>query len=268
MSAGPLLCAVGAGVLAGVAGGLFGVGGGLVLIPFLTGYFKLTQHQAHGTSLAVIGVTAWVSLIAYAAFSNVAWWTAAIVSVASVLTARVGARLATRTPPARLARAFAVFLVVVALRLLWEAPRGVGGGLDHGPTFHLTSLGIGLAVGLLSGYMGVGGGIVAVPAFTLLLGMSQQLAQGTSLAVIAVVAPVGAAEHSRHGNLVGRVVPGLALGAALGGPLASWCAQRLPQHGLARAFAVFLLANAAYMWRRAGRERGPRGESASTAGPG
>ena len=42
-----------AGFAAGLAGGLFGVGGGLVLIPLMTAFFGLTQHQAHGTSLAV-----------------------------------------------------------------------------------------------------------------------------------------------------------------------------------------------------------------------
>ena len=71
------LLAFAGGFGAGVAGGLFGVGGGLVLIPILTGLFKLSQHQAHGTSLAVIGATALVSVIVYALHGNVAWGTAA-----------------------------------------------------------------------------------------------------------------------------------------------------------------------------------------------
>jgi hypothetical protein len=240
------------GAVAGIAGGLFGVGGGIVLIPLLTLAFRLSQHEAHGTSLAAIGATAIASLFVYGAHSNVAWGTAALVGVASALTARYGARLAARMSSRDLKRAFAVFLLLVAARLLWKAPS------SGGPPFHSLPVAIGFdlllgaAVGVLAGLMGVGGGILAVPAFTLVLGMSQHAAQGTSLAVILVTAPAGAFEHHRHRNVVLRLVPWLALGAAAGGPAASWLAQRSPQLILARAFAVFLLANVVQLWVRAG----------------
>ena len=239
-----------AGVGAGLAGGLFGVGGGIVLVPMLTGPFKLTQHQAHGTSLAAIGVTALASVFVYGAHGNVAWSTAALVGIASVLTARYGARWAARISRRTLTRSFALLLVVVAVRLLWRVPAGSGASLVHGWAGLALDLVLGAAIGLLSGFMGVGGGLIAVPAFTLLLGMTQAAAQGTSLAVILVTAPAGAFEHARHGNLVGRLIPGLALGGALGGPLAAWFAQSLPHELAVRVFAAFLLANAAYAWLR------------------
>jgi len=243
--------AIAAGVAAGFFGGLFGVGGGIVLVPLLTGRLHVTQHQAHGTSLAVIGVTALVSVIVYALHGNVAWLTALIVGVASAFSARWGARLASTISGVALGRAFAVFLGVVALRLLLApAPPRT---LIAGPWGIALSLVLGLAVGVLSGFMGVGGGILAVPAFTLLMGMTQQMAQGTSLAVILCAAPAGAREHSRRGNVVMRVVPWLALGAALGGPLSSWWVQRLPRDLLSRAFGVFLIVNGVWTWIRAGR---------------
>jgi hypothetical protein len=104
--------------------------------------------------------------------------------------------------------------------------------------------------------MGVGGGIIAVPALTLLFGMPQQTAQGTSLAIILVTAPFGALEHDRHGNVARPLLPGLAIGALVGAPLASLVAQRLPQAALARGFALFLIANGLRMlW--AGRRAKP-----------
>jgi hypothetical protein len=237
-----------AGAVAGIAGGLFGVGGGIVLIPILTGAFRLTQHQAHGTSLAAIGATAIASLFVYGAHSNVAWGTAGLVAIASVFTARYGARLAVRTSARSLRRAFAVFLVLVALRLLWKTPSGAGLHFGSAPLAVGFDLVLGGTLGMLAGFMGVGGGIIAVPAFALVLGMAQPLAQGTSLAVILVTAPAGAFEHHRHGNVVLRLVPWLALGAAAGGPLASSLAHRLPQPLLARGFAVLLLASAVQLW--------------------
>lgn len=246
-----------AGAAAGLAGGLFGVGGGLVLVPILTGVFHTTQHEAHGTSLAVIGATAITALFAprlgYVWHGDVAWTTGALVALSSIFTARWGARWAKRTSPRGLARAFAAFLVVVALRLLWRVPHGAGVAMLQGGIGVVFDLALGAAVGVTAGYMGVGGGILAVPAFTLLLGMGQQAAQGTSLAIILVTAPAGAIEHSRHGNVRWALVPLLALGAIFGGPAGSALAHQLDQVTLARTFAVFLLFNAVHIWRRAGR---------------
>ncbi len=253
-----------AGVVAGTAGGLFGVGGGILLVPMLTGFFGLTQHQAHGTSLAVIGATALAALVVYGAHTNVAWTTAAIVALGSLASAPLGARWAARVSTRGLRLAFAVFLVLVALRLLWETPAV---GARHG----LTGVGgigfgllLGLATGTLAGFMGVGGGLLIVPACTLALGMTQQVAQGTSLAVILVTAPAAAIEHARHGNLVWRVVPMLALGAALGAPLASIAAQMLPHEWLVRAFATFLIATGVHTWIR---EVGARSGAARPVAP-
>jgi uncharacterized membrane protein YfcA len=240
-----------AGFIAGLAGGLFGVGGGILLVPMLTAFFALTQHQAHGTSLAAIGATAVAGLVVYGLNGHVAWLPAAIISVASVLTARTGARWAARTSRERLTLAFAVFILAVAVRILWKAPAGSADHALTGAVGLAASLAVGAAVGLLSGFMGVGGGIILVPALTLLFGMTQQTAQGTSLAVILVTAPFGALEHDRHGNVARPLLPGLALGALVGAPLASLAAQRLPQAALARGFAVFLVANAVRMiWLR------------------
>jgi len=106
--------------------------------------------------------------------------------------------------------------------------------------------------------MGVGGGILAVPALTLLFGMPQQTAQGTSLALILGTAPFGAIEHARLGNVEKRLLPGLMFGALIGASLASYAAQRLPQAALARGFAIFLVANALRMMWAAGRKAAAR----------
>lgn len=241
-----------AGLVAGLAGGLFGVGGGIILVPTLTTVFGLTQHQAHGTSLAVIAATALPAVIVYGLAGNVAWTTAILAALASLFTARYGARLATRLSSVALKRSFAVFLVLVALRLLWSPPSGTGHWITSaGPVAWGFDLLTGAVVGLVAGFMGVGGGAVAVPAFTLGLGMTQHAAQGTSLAIILVTGPAGALEHARHGNVVGRAVLPLAIGAAIGAPAASWLANQLAHPVLVRCFAVFLVVTGTLTWVRA-----------------
>lgn len=252
-----------AGFATGFAGGFLGVGGGIILIPMLTGRFGLTQHQAHGTALAVLGATALASIVVYGFQGNVAWGTAALVGVASMVTARYGARLASRTSESALKRAFAVFMLAVGARLLWKAVPVPGDPvIESLPAVIAVDLLLGLAVGLLSGYMGVGGGVFIVPALTLGLGWPQQLAQGTSLGAILLVAPAGAIEHARHGHVVRSLVPALAIGAALGGPLASMLAQMTDRALLARLFAVFLIVNATLAWVRAGKKPLPSRQAA------
>jgi uncharacterized membrane protein YfcA len=173
----------------------------------------------------------------------VAWGTALSVGIGSLFGARIGARAAARTSARGLRLAFALFLAAVAFRLLWKVPEVAPLRVGTAPMLAL-DLGLGLAVGVLAGYMGVGGGALAVPAFTMLLGMPQQMAQGTSLAVILFAAPAGAIEHARHGHLLLHLVPGLAVGAAIGALAASWWVQGLPHAVLARAFGLFLLATA------------------------
>ena len=239
------------GLAAGMAGGLLGVGGGIILVPILAGRFKLPQHSAHGTSLAVIGATALASLIIYGSHASVAWRVAAWVALASAVTVHLGVALAARLSSAHLKRAFAVLLVLVAARLLWQ-PAGGGGAMPASPIAALAlELAIGAGVGLLAGFMGVGGGLIAVPAFVLLLGMAQRLAQGTSLAVILVTAPIGTWSNARRGQVRWPLFPSLAVGAAAGGAVASGIAHRVPQALLARIFAVFLLIVAVHSWRRA-----------------
>jgi len=249
-----------AGAVAGLAGGLFGVGGGLMLVPLLTGFFGLSQHRAHGTSLAVIGATALAALTVYGAHANVLWNVAVIVALGSIVGAPLGARATDHLSSSGLRRAFAIFLVLVAVRLLWQAPSGGLGGLTGIASVALYLV-VGVLAGFLAGFMGVGGGIVVVPILTLLLGTTQQQAQGTSLAVILVTAPVGAYAHSRRGNVAWPLVPMLAVGAALGAPLAAWGAQLIPHAWLVRTFAVFLLVSAIHMWRR----KSPKAKPASTA---
>ena len=273
MARGGWLVAALAGFVAGLAGGLFGVGGGIVLVPILTAYFGLAQHQAHGTSLAAITATAISGVVAYALGGHVAWLPAALMAGASVFTARIGARLVAHSSRERLLLAFALFIFAVGVRIRWRAPGDPAGhatshlvgpgaaagwtGLGVGGWGLLGALGAGAAAGLLAGYLGVGGGIIAVPALTLLFGMSQQTAQGTSLALILVTAPIGAIEHARHGNVARNLLPGLMTGALVGAPLASFAAQRLPQATLARAFAIFLIANALRMGWAAFRPKAP-----------
>ena len=108
---------------------------------------------------------------------------------------------------------------------------------------------VGLIVGVISGIVGIGGGILFVPALIWLLGMDQHKAQGTSLG--ALLAPVGIfafMEYYRKGNADVRVAALLAAGFLVGGYFGAVGAQHIPEVWLRRIFALTLLAVGGRMW--------------------
>src|SRR5580704_18697277 len=102
---------------------------------------------------------------------------------------------------------------------------------------------VGVVVGMVSGVVGIGGGILFVPALVFLLGMDQHKAQGTSLG--ALLAPVGILafyEYYRKGNADIRVAALLAAGFLVGGYFGGMGAQYIPDIWLRRIFAISLIA--------------------------
>jgi uncharacterized membrane protein YfcA len=108
-------------------------------------------------------------------------------------------------------------------------------------------LAIGLAAGFLAGLLGIGGGILIVPALVLLLGFDQHLAQGTSLVVIIPAALAGSVTHYRRGRLRLRDAAFVAAGGVVGASIGSLSALSLDDVLLQRLFAVVLLVVAVRM---------------------
>ena len=115
---------------------------------------------------------------------------------------------------------------------------------------------IGLVAGFAAGLLGVGGGIVMVPAMVLLLGFDQHVAQGTSLLVIIPAALAGSVTHYRHGRVSLRNAALLAAGGIGGAVVGSISALSVDDTLLRRLFGVFLLVVAAQMVLGRRRRRG------------
>ena len=90
------------GILGGFFGGLLGLGGGVIMIPLMTWLAKMTQHQAHGTSLVAIVFTAIVGAATYFSLGGVDWKIALILAISATITARFGARYAHSLPEKKL----------------------------------------------------------------------------------------------------------------------------------------------------------------------
>lgn len=114
----------------------------------------------------------------------------------------------------------------------------------------LIAIALGLAAGVLSGLFGVGGGILFVPALTIVLGLEQHHAQGTSLLAILPTVVVGAWRQHRYGNVRWKASAVLGLAGIAGVVAGGILAESLPGNVLRRLFAALLLLTAAHLaWR-------------------
>jgi len=229
------------GLLAGAFGALLGLGGGVLIVPMLVAILKLSQHEAHGTSLVAVSLTAIVGAIAYALGGSVDWTAAFLLAVTAVLFARLGARFTRRLKGRSLRKIFGVFLLITALLLPFKQhlPHVRAGGAGA-LSWVILLLAGGLA-GFLSGLLGVGGGTVMVPALVLGGGLDQHLAQGTSLAAMVLPSLIGAYTHWSLGHVRRDVVPGLLLGVLIGAFLGGRVALGIPEETLRTLFAVILV---------------------------
>ncbi len=110
---------------------------------------------------------------------------------------------------------------------------------------------LGLIAGTIAAALGVGGGVIYVPALVVVFAFDQHIAQGTSLAVILPTAVVATAAHSRLGNVQWRLAVPIALAGILGAFFGAWVAFELEPDLLQRLFGIFLLITAGRMALRA-----------------
>lgn len=242
------------GLTAGLLSGLFGVGGGTVIVPMLVLMMRFDQRRAAGTSLTAIVPTATVGVISYAASGSVAWIAALILAAGAVVGAQVGSRLMPRISQRALRWGFVAFLLVVLVSLFVVIP-------SRESVFHLTGLsGVGLVLvgvltGVIAGLIGVGGGVIIVPALMVIFGTSDLVAKGTSLMMVIPTAVSGTIGNLRHRNvdMVGAGVIGLS--ACTMTALGAWLATLIDPVTGNTLFAVYIVAIAVQMGIKALRTR-------------
>jgi uncharacterized membrane protein YfcA len=213
-------------------GSLAGMGGGFVMIPAMTTLLKLTQHQAHGTSLCAVAATAVAGAASYG--DQVQVVPALSLAATAAVTARWGARSTLRLSQGALKRALGGLMLLMAPAVPAKAHlikrkkqeeheqnlmADSKGDKKEPPTLTkrvLVPAATGVVSGYLAGLLGVGGGTVVVPALVVFTDMSHIQALATSLAAMVVPAATGTFQHWKQQHVVMRVAPALALGACVG----------------------------------------------------
>jgi uncharacterized membrane protein YfcA len=256
------------GAVAGLAAGLFGIGGGIVIVPFLAWLFPregfpsdLVMVTAVATSLATIVVTSVSSVLMHhrngAVSWSVVWYLAPGIVAGSVL----GPIVAEQLPVPIFKALFGLFLWWVAARTL-AGPVGTFG--DRQRPSPVAFPAYGMAIGLSSSVLGIGGGTLSVP-FLLRKGYPMRNAIAIAGACGFPIAVVGTASYLllgwRHASMPSLSAGYVFIPAFVGITLASvpfasvgaWLAHRVPARALKRAFAVILIGvGARLLWQGVG----------------
>ena len=253
------------GCFGGFAAGLLGIGGGMVLVPFLTMIFTasgipdaLTVHMAIATSLGTIMFTSLSSVRAHHRLGAVLWRVVRLFVPGVLLGAVIGPWIGKQMNSATLAAFFGCFVAFSATQMLLEKKPAAARELPGSAGMFL----MGGLIGLLSGLVGTGGGFISVPFMTwsnirIHNAVATSAALGVPIAFAGTLANVfyGWGEPGLPAWSLGYIyLPDLfiiAVASVAMAPLGARTAHRMPVRQLQQVFAAILYALAAYMFWKA-----------------
>ena len=256
------------GGLLGLSLGALGGGGSILAVPVLVYLLGQSPAQATTGSLVVVGVTSLVGAVTAYRAGNVLLGRGAAFGAVATGGAIVGARAATAVSEDVLLGAFALLMLSVGTLLAVRQWRGRGAGaterdirrpglddpiITFSPTFAcqcpraLKVVVTATAVGLLTGFLGVGGGFLVVPALLVALSLPMEYAAGTSLVVITITSSVALLARADSGVAPDWwPVVALTVAAALAAVGGARIADRVDTRRLSTAFTGLVLVVAAY----------------------
>lgn len=234
-----------AGFLIGLASSMVGVGGGVFMGPLLALGYGFAPAAAFGTSLGAMAPMALSSTVAYHRQGRVVWRLALLLVPLAAVGGVLGAWAASQVPAEALRRVFGLLALGIA-GLLLARP----GGPKDGSRFRIPEAALaplGLAVGFVSGLLGVGGGVLMVPAL-MAAGLDIRASVATSLLAILPTSLLGAAAHFSLGSFSLPHALLLAAGAVPGAQVGARLAARVSRRNLAYLLVAVLVYSAVRMW--------------------
>jgi len=241
------------GALVGFSLGLVGGGGSILAVPLMVYVVGVPDpHVAIGTSAIAVAANAAVNLSNHARGGTVRWSCALTFAAAGIIGAFIGSVFGKMLDGQKLLALFALLMLVIAVLMLKTRSRAGLPDVQIDWSNMPAIVGLGLATGTLSGFFGIGGGFLIVPALMLATGMSIMNAVSSSLVAVTAFGLTTAASYAWSG-LISWGLAGLFVAGGIGGGLIGSRLARLmsARRGLLNiVFAAVIIAVALYMLAR------------------
>lgn len=259
---------MGAGAVAGSLGAMLGIGGGVFLIPLLNVGLGLPFKTASGISLITVIATSNVVAASSASRRVVNMRLGMLLQIAAVGGGLYGALIVERLDARTLSLIFAAVTAVISVVMLSRLDRRnviLDSSIDPGPLggrFHEdesgrevvyrvrrlpVAIGVSVGGGILSGLLGIGGGILQVPALNAWCGVPMRAAAATTAAMIGITALGSAPIYYARGHVIAPLAAAAVLGVLAGSRLGMWYAGRARAKGL-KLMMAFVLAAVALIY--------------------
>lgn len=232
----------------GLSLGLIGGGGSILTVPILVYFLGVETHEAVGMSLAVVGATSLFGSYLHYRRDNVNFSSGLLFGISGIVGAFLGSPLTKLVDPNVLLLIFATLMFVVAVSMLWRKKNAHSE--ERREVNRTKAILAGFGVGILTGFLGVGGGFLIVPALVFFGGLAMKEAIGTSLFVIflnCVAGLIGHATQSHFNWSLTFIVMGLAVSGTIFGTILS---HRLAAHKLQKVFAMLVLGVAIFLFAK------------------
>ena len=253
ISATQSLLGLASGMLVGFSLGLIGGGGSILAVPLMVYVVGVPEpHVAIGTSAIAVAANAAINLSNHARGGTVVWSCALMFAAAGIVGAFGGSLLGKMIDGQKLLALFALVMLVIAMLMLKTRARVGGSDIKMSLANLPAIVGLGLATGTLSGFFGIGGGFLIVPALMLATGMSIMNAVSSSLVAVTAFGTTTALSYAWSG-LVSWSLAGLFVLGGIAGGLAGTRSARLlsaRRGALNIVFAAVIIAVALYMLAR------------------
>ena len=230
------------GFLSGGALGMTGGGGSILAVPLLVYVVGENVHLAIGTSLIAVGITSLISSVSYMKQSLVKFKIAFLMASPGIISTYLGAWINKEIKGPVLLLIFALLMMYIGYLMVRQKKEEKL--VDHtGKSIHYGKiLLLGFITGFASGFFGIGGGFLLVPALYLGANLNMKESIATSLFIIFLFGVFGFTSYEIQGRHIDLAISSVfVVGGAVGGILGAYIAKRTDQNRLRKIFSVFII---------------------------
>lgn len=234
------------GLLTGGITSLIGASGVMIVVPILTMFFKVSVHNAIGTSLLVDVIASLTVSYSYYKNKNIDLKSGIWIALTSIIGAQVGASFASNMGEGNLSSGFGIVLILAGLSTFRKSfkkkdesePKNKAFNLKKEWQKILAALIIGFGIGILSGIFGAGGGVMILIALIAIMSFPLHKAIGTSTLIMAITALSSTIGYASRGNIDIELSTLISIGAIFGGVIGSRYANKVNEKTLQKIVGI------------------------------